>query len=292
MRGAALSPALRLRRRHGRRLSLAVPGRTGVGARRPLDRRAARRRRRHAARRARLHRVLGARARRSRTTAAACCTRRGLSGPSGAGWRFRIAADRFLHHMVRMLVGTMVDIGLGRRPLEDMARLLAARTMTRRAARARRGLVLRGSRLRGRLVCTGESRWYERVVVVKHAVRLRAALAVPGLAATLVLVGCGDERRRCCRRHGCGPARARGRQIDASRRTAIVTATEKVRPAVVSISVQSRERVQASSPFDFFFVPQKRERTVQGFGTGFILRADGIDDHQSARRRQRRRRSS
>ncbi|MES2305955.1 MAG: tRNA pseudouridine synthase A [Gemmatimonadota bacterium] len=38
--------------------------------------------------------------------------------------RFTIAADRFLHHMVRMLVGTMVDIGLGRRPESDMARLL------------------------------------------------------------------------------------------------------------------------------------------------------------------------
>jgi tRNA pseudouridine38-40 synthase len=39
-------------------------------------------------------------------------------------FRFTIAADRFLHHMVRMLVGTMVEIGLGRRPENDMARLL------------------------------------------------------------------------------------------------------------------------------------------------------------------------
>jgi tRNA pseudouridine38-40 synthase len=43
----------------------------------------------------------------------------------GAGYRFHVAADRFLHHMVRMLVGTMVDIGLGRRPVEDMSALLA-----------------------------------------------------------------------------------------------------------------------------------------------------------------------
>jgi tRNA pseudouridine38-40 synthase len=41
------------------------------------------------------------------------------------GFRFHIAADRFLHHMVRFLVGTMVDIGLGRRPHEDMATLLS-----------------------------------------------------------------------------------------------------------------------------------------------------------------------
>jgi len=41
------------------------------------------------------------------------------------GIRFTITADRYLHHMVRYLVGTMVDIGRGRRPLHDMARLLA-----------------------------------------------------------------------------------------------------------------------------------------------------------------------
>ena len=46
--------------------------------------------------------------------------------PDGAGVRFHIAADRFLHHMVRMLVGTMVDVGLGRRPLADVTRLLAS----------------------------------------------------------------------------------------------------------------------------------------------------------------------
>jgi len=41
--------------------------------------------------------------------------------------RFTVTADRFLHHMVRMLVGTMVDIGLGRRPAADMAALLQRR---------------------------------------------------------------------------------------------------------------------------------------------------------------------
>ena len=39
--------------------------------------------------------------------------------------RFHVAADRFLHHMVRMLVGTMIDIGLGRRAPGDMHELLA-----------------------------------------------------------------------------------------------------------------------------------------------------------------------
>jgi tRNA pseudouridine38-40 synthase len=38
--------------------------------------------------------------------------------------QFTIAADRFLHHMVRFLVGTMVEIGLGRRGEDEMIRLL------------------------------------------------------------------------------------------------------------------------------------------------------------------------
>jgi tRNA pseudouridine38-40 synthase len=45
--------------------------------------------------------------------------------PAGAGLSFDVEADRFLHHMVRMLVGTMVDIGLGRRPPSDIDLLLA-----------------------------------------------------------------------------------------------------------------------------------------------------------------------
>jgi tRNA pseudouridine38-40 synthase len=40
------------------------------------------------------------------------------------GWVFEITANRFLHHMVRFLVGTMVEVGLGRRPRGTIARLL------------------------------------------------------------------------------------------------------------------------------------------------------------------------
>ena len=39
---------------------------------------------------------------------------------------FRIEANRFLHHMVRFLVGTMVDVARGRRDVADVGRLLAA----------------------------------------------------------------------------------------------------------------------------------------------------------------------
>jgi tRNA pseudouridine38-40 synthase len=45
---------------------------------------------------------------------------------AGRGISFHVEADRFLHHMVRMLVGTMVDVALGRRPLGDIEMLLEA----------------------------------------------------------------------------------------------------------------------------------------------------------------------
>jgi tRNA pseudouridine38-40 synthase len=44
--------------------------------------------------------------------------------PNNRGVSFHVEADRFLHHMVRMLVGTMVDVGLERRPLADIEALL------------------------------------------------------------------------------------------------------------------------------------------------------------------------
>jgi tRNA pseudouridine38-40 synthase len=39
---------------------------------------------------------------------------------------FRITANRFLHQMVRFVVGTMLDIASGRRPIGDMLDLLSA----------------------------------------------------------------------------------------------------------------------------------------------------------------------
>lgn len=44
---------------------------------------------------------------------------------STLGWELHVTANRFLHHMVRYMVGTMVDVGLDRRPVDDVDRLLA-----------------------------------------------------------------------------------------------------------------------------------------------------------------------
>jgi serine protease Do len=63
--------------------------------------------------------------------------------------------------------------------------------------------------------------------------------------------------------------------LDASRRTAIVTAAARAAPGVVSVSVLKRERPQPQDPFAFFFMPQGA-RQVQGFGSGFVVAADGI----------------
>ncbi|HEX2780926.1 MAG TPA: tRNA pseudouridine(38-40) synthase TruA [Gemmatimonadaceae bacterium] len=49
---------------------------------------------------------------------------RWLDRPGGLA--FEIEANRFLHHMVRFLVGTMLEIARGRRPIADMRSLLAA----------------------------------------------------------------------------------------------------------------------------------------------------------------------
>jgi tRNA pseudouridine38-40 synthase len=46
--------------------------------------------------------------------------------PRDGGWRFEVTANRFLHHMVRFLVGTMIEVGAGRRPPGTVARLLQA----------------------------------------------------------------------------------------------------------------------------------------------------------------------
>jgi tRNA pseudouridine38-40 synthase len=44
----------------------------------------------------------------------------------GQGFIFHVQADRFLHRMVRFIVGISVDVALGRRPLADIERLLTS----------------------------------------------------------------------------------------------------------------------------------------------------------------------
>ena len=46
------------------------------------------------------------------------------TGAEGCYWYFRISADRFLRNMVRAVVGTLLEVGRGKRSLEDFASLI------------------------------------------------------------------------------------------------------------------------------------------------------------------------
>jgi serine protease Do len=94
------------------------------------------------------------------------------------------------------------------------------------------------------------------------------------------LVACGADSSPSLRVSSAGaqtPTRVQQAQTAAtsSRNTALVTAADRVSPAVVSINVTSRRQAPRRTPWDFFFVPQGAQ-VVQGYGTGFIIRPTGI----------------
>ena len=64
--------------------------------------------------------------------------------------------------------------------------------------------------------------------------------------------------------------------VAAARRTAIVQASERVAPAVVSVNVIRRESVQPRSLWESFFMPPGAAREVAGLGSGFIIDAAGL----------------
>jgi tRNA pseudouridine38-40 synthase len=67
----------------------------------------------------------------------------GAPGRAGVFVHYRTTGTGFLRHMVRNIVGTLVDIGRGRWPAEDIVRILASRDRARAGATAPpHGLVL------------------------------------------------------------------------------------------------------------------------------------------------------
>ncbi len=73
------------------------------------------------------------------------------------------------------------------------------------------------------------------------------------------------------------PARVQASDdLAASRSTAIVTAADRVAPAVVSVNVTRRQVRSGRGMFDWFFMPRGYEREVQGLGSGFLISADGL----------------
>ena len=83
---------------------------------------------------------------------------------------------------------------------------------------------------------------------------------------------------------GGAPDRVDPTSISRSRRTAIVTAAQRVSPAVVSVSVVTTRIVRADPYglpfrdefFDRFFPPSLYRERVPGLGSGVIVDADGI----------------
>ena len=55
-----------------------------------------------------------------------CTVRESVWRDRPGGLVYEVEANRFLHHMVRFLAGTMLDIAIGRRDLASMERLLTA----------------------------------------------------------------------------------------------------------------------------------------------------------------------
>ncbi len=65
-------------------------------------------------------------------------------------------------------------------------------------------------------------------------------------------------------------------ELDQSRSTAIVRAASRVAPAVVSVNVISTQAIQPRSMWESFFLPPGAERRSVSFGSGVIVRPDGI----------------
>jgi len=65
-------------------------------------------------------------------------------------------------------------------------------------------------------------------------------------------------------------------QLDDSRNTAIVRAASRVAPAVVSVNVIRTQRAQPQTLWESYFLPPNAQRRSAGFGSGVIVREDGI----------------
>ena len=178
-----------------------------------------------------------------------------------AGWRrwgdlgfvFHVSANRFLHRMVRYLVGTMVEIATARRGEADMERLLSEDPSVVTSPPAPpQGLCLTRVRYR------------------TPAIRNAGALLL-AVAASAASSACGPESADASP-SATGQAR-HAEELSGSRSTAIVRAARTVAPAVVSISVRRRERGRRRSFFDDYFLPF---RESQGLGSGFVVEAEGV----------------
>ena len=199
---------------------------------------------------------------------------------SDAGWRrwddlgvvFQVSANRFLHRMVRYLVGTMVEIGMGRRSEADMERLLKEDpTVVTSPPAPPQGLFLTKVRYGAR-----PARIAAAMLLAAVGSATSAACGPGGADAAPVLhlqasASQSSASQSFASEVSAGQAPA-SEAIGESRSTAIVRAARTVAPAVVSISVRRRERVRQRNFFDDYFLPF---RETQGLGSGFVVDPEG-----------------
>lgn len=197
------------------------------------------------------------------------------------GFVFHVSANRFLHRMVRYLVGTMVEIATGRRGEGDMERLLSEDpTVVTSPPAPPQGLFLTRVGYGG-----GAARVAAAVLAVAVASTATTACgpggtdAPPTIHSSLLAsaVGPSPVRPSDVGLADVGPSAVGqvpdAEELDRGRSTAIVRAARTVAPAVVSISVRRRERVRRRSFFDDYFLPF---RESQGLGSGFVVDPEGV----------------
>jgi serine protease Do len=101
------------------------------------------------------------------------------------------------------------------------------------------------------------------------------------LVVALALIGCegANPRMSNAQARTLPPAKPIGpvpaQTIDASRRTAITTAVERVAPSVVTVQTETVQKVPVDF-FEYFMGGRTGERRNAGIGSGFVVRSDGI----------------
>ena len=188
---------------------------------------------------------------------------------------FEITANRFLHRMVRYLVGTMVDIARHRRAEEEMALLLSGETdLTTSPPAPPQGLCL--TRVDYADADTVTPQCKPKLSIGKPKLTF---WLVPAALVTL-LAACEPSSPDAVipepvSASGSIPtstAAPLGQSLTDSRATAIVRAARTVAPSVVAVSVRRRQQVGRRSFFDDYFLPFRETR---GLGSGFVVDGRG-----------------
>ena len=99
-----------------------------------------------------------------------------------------------------------------------------------------------------------------------------SALANPGFAGTAPLQAVSQQE----------PLASVDQSLDDGRATAIVRATARVAPAVVSVNVIRTQQIRPRTVWERMYLPPGAEQRSAGFGSGVIVRDDGIvitNDH-------------